>query len=55
MFVTLYNFIFLMGKSSLSWSWWPSGLRHLLSGVIHGQDMYWGGGFESAYLCKATN
>ncbi len=43
-----------------SWSWWPSGLRHLLSGVIHGQDMYWGCGFEShwghgwsVYPCRA--
>ncbi len=45
-----------------SWSWWPSGLRRVLAGVILGQDMYWGGGFVSnwgygwsAYPCKAIN
>ncbi len=31
----------------LSWSWWQRGVRHLLSGVIHSLDMYWGCGFKS--------
>ncbi len=46
----------------LSRSWRPSGLRCLLSGVIHGQDMYCGCGFEShwghgwsSYPCKVIN
>ncbi len=37
-------------------------IRRLLSGVIHGRDTYWGGGFEShwghgwsVYPCKAIN
>ncbi len=37
----MYNHVYVAHKNILSWSWWPSELRHLLSGVILGQDMYW--------------
>lgn len=43
-------------KTYLSWSLWPSVLRCMLLGVIHGLDMYWGFAFEthwSANYCKA--